>query len=33
MKRIDNITATQGRLKQAYDKGLGKLVQNDISKQ
>ncbi|KZX11380.1 hypothetical protein MBORA_16250 [Methanobrevibacter oralis] len=32
MKRIDNITATQGRLKQAYDKGLGKLVQNDISK-
>lgn len=32
MGRIDNITVTNGRLKQAYDNGLGKLVKNDIIK-
>lgn len=32
MDRIDKINATQGRLKQAYDKGLGKIVKEDISR-
>ncbi len=33
MKKIDKITPTKGRLLQAYENGLGKLVNKEISQQ
>lgn len=33
MKKIDKITPTKGRLLKAYENGLGKLVNKEISSQ